>query len=79
MTQPIRQIRAYPFDHDYCTCCGKSSCKRKGKSPAPIAMEYGHGYAALCMTCAKRISAALDQAIATIETIYRRELERVSK
>jgi hypothetical protein len=74
-----REIRAYPFDHDSCTCCGKTKAKRVGKSPAPITLIAGGDYKALCMTCAKNISSSLDAAIERIEesyTVTPRELKR---
>jgi hypothetical protein len=79
MASNKRDIRAYPFDHDSCTCCGKAKAKRISKSPAPLCLIAGADYMALCMTCAKTISSSLDAAIERIEesyTLTTRELKR---
>jgi len=65
-----RRIITSKRDHHYCSSCGKNTAKRKGKSPAPIALSVGSIYMALCMTCAKQISNRLDVIIAAIEECY---------
>jgi hypothetical protein len=67
-----RRVKAFVADHDQCESCRKNKAKRRGKSPAPIALLLGKEHLSLCMACAKKASSALDGAIAKIESKYER-------
>lgn len=65
-----RTVKTFVTDRARCDSCQKNTAKRKGKSPAPITLLLGKEHLALCMSCAKKASAALDAAIEKIESKY---------
>ena len=67
---PKRYVSAVHDGSSYCMSCGKNKAKRKVKSPAPIRLVAGPVYISLCMTCAKRITNALELVIEKIEKSY---------
>lgn len=69
-----RSINALTMPNGSSTChqCGKNSCKRKDKNPAPICFVIDNLFRSICMACAKRIVSRLDAVIEKIEGKYER-------
>lgn len=72
-------IRVGAVGSKACAVCGKGSCKRKDKWPAPVwlLLDFNSGdkplyvRAALCMSCTKRLAQQLDAVIEKIESKYK--------